>query len=150
MLVGGCREPVAEEPQQDPHEALIGAWEFLYSESIFPDTVLRVDSNDLHSIYLINRDHFNFITTSRDRKQLLYAGFGRYSLNESGTEYIEHIEYHSTPDAVGMAVRFENKVEGDIWTHSGYIPIDKNDESLLRLTKGDDKYQLIEVRRRMK
>ncbi len=130
--------------------SLIGTWKFMYSKSVYANSTITVDSTEVSSVYIINKKRFTFISSQGAKGDLLYAGYGRYSLNNGGKEFIEHIEYHSTPEAIGRSVKFKSKVEGDIWTHEGYIPIHKNNKSQLEMNDGKDQYQIIEVRRRIK
>lgn len=128
---------------------LIGAWKFIYSESIYADTTIVSDSTDINSIYLINKDHFSFTSSSIDSNELLYAGYGRYNLDNNG-EYIEYVEFHSTPKTIGLSVKFNSKIEGDIWVHEGSIPIDESNTWQLSINQGNDQYILKEYRRRLK
>lgn len=153
VLLGmsSCTNPKSPgiDTQHSANNPLIGAWEFLYSESIYADTTYILDSTDFRSVYLINKDHFSFTTSSVDSNKLLYAGYGRYSLDENG-EYIEHVEFHSSPEVIGLAVKFKSTIEGDLWIHEGIIPLDESNVWQLSINQGKDQYILREYRRRLK
>lgn len=128
--------------------SLIGEWKLLYAKIIFPDTTFVIDSSMYHSIYVVGDRYFNFFYSTPDKKLLTAAGMGTYLLE--GSKYIENVQFHSTSYISGTSVIFDSKVEGDIWTHEGYLPVREEDEPFSLYAKGKPTFQLIEVRRRIK
>lgn len=147
--MAACTPPAAPaEVQKEPENPLIGSWELSYVDLVFPDTVLRIDSTQFYSVYSISPKHFSFFYASPDKKELINAGYGRYS--SYGDIYIEHIEFHSFNYIIGTSVIFDSEVQGDTWKHDGYLPVREEEPFFAELAKGDPTFRIIEVRRRVK
>ncbi len=126
--------------------SLLGSWELEKVTLTFPDTVIIWDTTQFRSIYFIQKKHFNFLYTDPAGEELIYAGYGRYSHENS--IYIEHIEFHSISKIVGTSVIFNSKVEGNKWVHEGYIPVREEDVDFYRLAQGETSIHIREIRRR--
>ncbi len=143
----GCSTPTPSTPPKEDNP-LIGEWEFLYSQLIFPDTTITLDSTQYYSVYMVGQDYFSFFYASPDKKSLLGAGHGRYTLE--GSIYIEHVEYHSQTYISGTSVIFDSQIENDIWTHDGFLPVREEEGAFSQYAKGNPTFRIVEVRRRIK
>lgn len=127
---------------------LLGTWELEKVEFMFQDTTIIWDNTMFHSLYFIEKTHFNFIYSNVEKDELLFAGHGSYTL--SGSKYIEHINFHSIPYIIGTSVVFESTVEGDTWIHEGRIPTREEDILFFNLSNGATNIHMRETRRRVK
>lgn len=105
---------------QLPTNQLEGTWRMVSQELVYPDTVINRSDAWGPGYKILNSTHFAWgrATASGDD---VVAGGGRYEYDPETGTYTEIIEYHSTPELVGLAIEFEAKVDGDTWYHIGHI-----------------------------
>lgn len=114
-LLVGC--PVAALGQL-PANDLEGTWRMVSQERVYPDSVEALDDRWGPSYKILNSTHFAWGRETEDGETVL-AGGGRYEYHPERNVYIEHIQYHSDPAFSGTTIRFEVRVEGDTWYHTG-------------------------------
>ena len=111
--------PGSQALAQAPANHLEGSWRLIKQTLVYPDTTIIRDTVPA-STKILNSTHFSWGYQTDDGEDVL-AGGGRYEL-KNGTTYIEHIDYHTSPPLVGMALEFEAEIEGDsLWHHTGRI-----------------------------
>lgn len=126
MYLMGCHD--TPQPTQEASAraeslpSLVGAWEYVTSEVVLPDTVITVGTTDDRvGLYLYSESHWAFVGSSPDGGELLHAGRGTYTVD--GNRYTEFIQYHTMPEMIGTSVDFEFEIDGDTLKKVGYFPV---------------------------
>jgi hypothetical protein len=105
---------------QLPANNLEGTWRMVSQERVYPDSVVELSDRWGPSYKILNSTHFAWGRETEDGETVL-AGGGRYEYHPERDLYIEHIQYHSDPAFSGTTIRFEVRVEGDTWYHTGKV-----------------------------
>lgn len=110
---------VAAFSQAKKRSPLYGTW--ILESSVFTteDSVYRETSKDKKQMKMVSPGHFMFIISRAKDDSFLMASGGRAIIE--GDTYTEIIDYSSRPDAVHKTYKFNAKVVGDTWYHSGMI-----------------------------
>ena len=112
----------ASTAQTESSNPLIGAWEFVSSRVVLPDTVISaVNTSDRVGLYFFSEAHWGFVGSTPDGGELLYAGNGSYTLD--GNVYTETVDYHTVTDVIGTRLSFEFEIDGDTLKKVGYLPV---------------------------
>lgn len=100
----------------DP-QSLQGSWTLKSAVYTKADgTVITLSGDDLKSIKVLSKNHFSFVTVTKD---------GSFSSALTGTYQLKGDTYHETPQTGSVAAmlnktyEFKAKFEGDLWLHSG-------------------------------
>jgi len=108
---------------QLPATPLEGTWEMVSQTIIYPDSVVDRGVRLARSWKILNSTHFAFgrqVLVGDEIQDEVYGGGGRYELLGDSV-YVEHIEFHSSHDLVGVSIRFRARIDGDTWYHEGEI-----------------------------
>lgn len=90
---------------------------------IYPDSVVDRGASLAPSFKILNSTHFAFgrqVLIDGVQQDEVYAGGGRYELI-GDTLYIEHIEYHTAIELVGLSIEFRAEIDDDTWYHVGQV-----------------------------
>jgi len=105
---------------QLPSNELEGTWKMISQEQVFPDSVVDQSEQWGPSFKILNSTHFAWGRETENGETVL-AGGGRYEYHPEKNVYIEHIQYHSDQGLSGTTLKFEARVEGDTWFHTGQV-----------------------------
>ena len=114
---------------QRPATPVEGTWEMVSQFIVYPDSTVDRGATLSQSFKILNSTHFAFgrqVIVDGVVQDEVYGGGGRYNL-VGDSLYVEHIEFHSAPDLVGVSIEFRARIRGDTWFHEGQIG-----ESVLR------------------
>jgi hypothetical protein len=113
-----------------------GTWELVSAKYIMGDSTSEYSQKDLHSIKIITKGHFAFLTQIGDRPKFTKmgndaemllaartfgAGGGTYTLE--GDTYTEHIQFFLEPNFIDMSIPFKVKVEDNQLIQTGTMPL---------------------------
>ncbi|MDZ4701223.1 MAG: hypothetical protein SH809_16045 [Rhodothermales bacterium] len=122
----GCNE--TQQPPQAATESiaasnpLVGAWEFVSSRIVLPDTIVNVETiANQKGLYLASNSHWAFVSSTSDGSKLLFAGRGTYTIE--GNSYKESVQFHTFSEVIGSTIEFEFDIKGDTLTKAGYLPV---------------------------
>lgn len=97
-----------------------GAWDFVSSKIIYPDSTVVVDTSQRKSLKLVTPTHWMFISKSPETGELTGGGGGKHTT--TGNTHTVEREYHSNPGALEAdPTPYDCRIEGDTWYHSGQI-----------------------------
>lgn len=108
---------------QLPATPVEGTWEMVSQTIVYPDSVVDRGATLARSFKILNSTHFAFgrqVIVDGVLQDEVYGGGGRYDLI-GDTLYVEHIEFHSSHDLVGVSIEFRARIDGDTWYHDGQI-----------------------------
>jgi hypothetical protein len=108
---------------QLPATPVEGTWEMVSQVIVYPDSVVDRGATLSRAFKILNSTHFAFgrqVVVNGVNQDEVYGGGGRYELI-GDTVYVEHIDFHSSPDLVGHSIRFSAMIDGDTWYHEGRI-----------------------------
>ena len=106
-------------PEVDARSPLQGTWERVSARVIHPDRTYEEQyPPGKRLMKILTRKHFAFGQQSEDGQEA-YAAGGEYVLD--GGTYTETFTYHVSPDMYGKTIRFDCKLENDVWQISGII-----------------------------
>lgn len=100
---------------QQPANVLEGTWEMVSQKLIYADSTVDRTDQTAYTVKILNSTHWAFGRQMDDQEEV-FAGGGWYEFD--GDTYTEHIIYHSGGLA-GQSVRFDARIDGDTWHHSG-------------------------------
>lgn len=104
-------------PNKEPAHPFIGACKLTKSTHVYVDTTI-VRTGFKYSTYkLFTASRFAFGFMSSDTT--LIGGGGIYTYDEDSCS--ETIKYHEVPRIARKVLKFNKKIEGDTWYHSGTI-----------------------------
>lgn len=92
---------------------LRGTWEMVNPT---PDTTTTLPP----PVKILTDTHFAF--GSAGRAGDVFSGGGTYEYRDG--IYTEHIQYHSIGFLIGRSLRFDVRIEGDLWHHAGVFDIE--------------------------
>lgn len=124
LLIVNCSEPSRTGAQNaaNINDPLEGAWEFVSSKVVLPDTVISLDGKTTQKgVFMMSDGHFAFINTSQDKTKLTYAGHGSYTIE--GQTFTERTEFHTATALIGKSTKWTFKIEGGYLTKSGSLPV---------------------------
>jgi len=126
--------------QKETPNPIEGQWNLIYSKSVANDSVdgefpATYQGSDMK---WWSKDHFIFVGKyTQDTVTMDSYGGGTYTLN--GTDYSETVQYHSTPEVVGMTYKMLVTVKNDtlvqIWPVMEDGKIDNSNYQLERYTR---------------
>jgi len=122
-IIASCSAPQQAPPEEpkSPAQELEGAWKLTSAKFTYPDTVM--EAGDYRPVKILANGRFAFGNQNTD--STLTAGGGTYEYD--GQTYTENIEYFTNPNNVGQSFKFDIRLEGNTWYHSGSIPLDSGE-----------------------
>ena len=112
--------------------AVVFAWLLLAAEKETPPTAVpkvsplvgtwEMVTPEMRALKFITPTHFIFIHTDPKTKEIANSMAGRY--RHEGNTYTEILEFGTSAmkDFLGNEIKFNAKLEGDKWYHTGELP----------------------------
>ncbi len=118
---------------QMPANVLGGTWEMVSQKLVYPDSTVDRTEQTPYTLKILNSTHWAFGRQMGDDEEV-FAGGGWYEYD--GDTYTEHIIYHSGALA-GESIKFNARIDGDTWHHSGDLGDFVIEEVWQRVRSGD-------------
>lgn len=108
FLMIACNNP-QKDVKVNPYE---GAWEVIYSKTIYPDTTYETTQFANPSVKLLTKKHYAF--GRQDGEYKIVGGGGEYKYE--GDIFKSYPKYHTVSSLVGDSLVMKSKIEGELWT----------------------------------